>query len=152
MGEHRQRLTSGECGGGSEHGVEANVSCSCGDRLGDRVVVTYEVGLVDTEVSSHGRVGQVEDFEGDEHPAHASPDLERVDAGVDEVAEQLGPSRLLLTRRVPDTRFAGPVVAAGAASGIRTRCERVPGGTLVPEAAGDLSTRRGCYRLGEVHT
>lgn len=152
MGEHRQRLTSGERCGGGEQGVEAGVSCSCGNRLGDRVVVSYEVGLVDTEVSSHGRVGQVEDIEVDVHPADASPDLERVNVSVDEVAEQLGPSRLLLTRRVPDARFARPVVAARATSGIRTRCERVPGGTLVPEAAGDLPTRRGCCRLGEVHT
>ncbi len=123
-----------------------------GDGLRDRVVVSDEVGLIDTKVSAHRRVGQVENLEADEHPALAPPDFERVDAGVDEVAQQLGPGSLLLARRVPNTGFNGPVVAARATSGIRTRCERVPGGALVSEAAGDLPTRRGCCRLGEVHT
>lgn len=152
MGEDRQRLTSGERGGGSEHGVEAGVSCSCGDRLGDRVVVTDEIGLVDTEASAHDCVGQVEHLEGDEHPAHAPPDFERVNAVVDEMAEQFGPRSLLLARPVPYARFAGTVVAARPASGICTGCELVPGRALMSEATGDLSARCGGDRVGEAHT
>lgn len=152
MGEHRQRLTTGERYGGGEHGVEAGVAGRSGDGLGCRVVVPHKVGLIDAEVGAHGRVGQVKNLEGDVSPTDASPDFEGVDAAVDEMAEQLGPCSLLLTRSVPDARVAGPVVAARAIRWIRTGRERVSGWALVPEGAGDLSTRCGCYRLGKVHT
>lgn len=85
-------------------------------------------------------------------PADPTSELERIDTFVDEVSKQLSPGRLLLARGVPDARLAGAVVAARASCGIGARDERVSGGTLVPEATGDLSARCGGNRVSEVHT
>lgn len=120
--------------------------------VGHVSVVADEVGLVHADVGANGLVGQVEHFEHDVDPTDPTSELERVDAFVDEVTEQLGPGSLLLTRRVPDARLAGAVVAARASCGIGARRERVSGGTLVPETTGDLPARCGGNRVSDVHT
>ena len=114
MGEGGQGLATWKRGRRGEDRVEACVARSCGDCLGDRVVVADEVGFVDAEAGANGLVGQVEHCEHDVDPADPTSELERIDTFVDEVSEQLGPGRLLLARGVPDTRLAGAVVAAGA--------------------------------------
>jgi hypothetical protein len=135
-----------------EDRVEASSTRRLGNRLGDRVIVAYEVGFVDADVGTNGLVGQVEHFEHDVDAADSTPELERLDAFVDEVSKQLRPGRLLLTRCIPDARLSGAVVAAGASCGIGARGERASGGTLVPEMTGDLPARCGGNRVSDVHT
>jgi hypothetical protein len=96
--EDRQRLAVGERGGWGEDRMEAGVPRCRGDCLGGRVVVADEIGLVDAEALAHSHIGQVEHHEDDEHATDSAAKLERVDAGVDEMAEQFGPRSLLLTR------------------------------------------------------
>lgn len=117
MGEDCQGLAVRERGRRGEDRVESRVACSCGDRLRGRVVVSDEVGLVHADVGAHGLFGQIEHLEDDVHATDATSELERVDAVVDEVTEQLGPGRLLLTRRVPGSpvRWYRPGARAGSA-------------------------------------
>lgn len=123
-----------------------------GDVLCGRVVVAYEIRVFDSEVRLNLLVGQVEHFEPDRDAPGAAPDLERIDAVVDEVAEELGPRGLFLVRRVPHAGFASTVVATTGHGGMRTGEEVTPYWTLVPERPRDGATRRGCDVVGGAHT
>lgn len=115
-----------------------------GDCLTRRVVVADEVALRDTELVSDRRIAQVQDVEvRDVDGTDAPQDLERRDALVKEVAEQLGPGGLLLIRGVPRRRAAAAVVPAITLRWISVRLERVASGALVPEATGDAPWRNG---------
>lgn len=115
-----------------------------GDRLAGGVVVPHEVVLRDPELVSDRRVAQVQDVEVDDiDGADTFQHLERRDARVDEVAEQLGPRGLLLIGGVPRGLAAAAVVPAIATGRIRVRLERVASGALVPEATGDAPWRDG---------
>lgn len=104
-----------------ENAVEPGRSRVSGDLLGDGVVVADQIGFGDAEKRPHPLVGEVEDLEVDGHAPDAASQLERIDPLADEVPEQLGPRRLLLTRCVPDAVIASPVVAAVATRRISTR-------------------------------
>lgn len=103
-------------------------------------------------MGSHRGIGEVQDLQDDMHPTHPPSNFERIDPFVKEVTEELGPGALLLAGAVPDPRFTGAVVTAGASSRIGAVDECVSGGTLVPEASGDRPAGRRGNRLGEVHT
>lgn len=83
-----------------------------GRLLGDRVVVGEQIVLVDGEVFTDCWVGEVEHVEIDGDSSDAASELERIDAVVDGVAEELGPRCLLLAGGIPDTGFALAVVPA----------------------------------------
>lgn len=118
--------------------------CFVGDCLTDGVVVANEIALRDTELVSDRRVAQVQHVEvGDIDSTHATQDLERRDARIEEVPEQLGPGGLLLIGGVPRRVRAAAVVPAIALRWIRERLERMAGGALVPEATGDPPWRDG---------
>ena len=70
-------------------------------------------------------VGEIENLEVYRHPTNAATNLEWIDTLIDEVTEELSPRTLLPVGGIPDTRFAGSVVAA-----------RPP--------AGSVQDRRGC--------
>lgn len=104
--------------GGSEDAVEARVSRSGSQSLGDPVVVGQQVVLVDVEMPADCQVGEVEHVEVDGRTPDAATELERVDAVVDEVAEEFGPCGLLLIGGVPHAGFALPVVPARSSGGV----------------------------------
>ena len=132
--------------------MEAGVERSYCDRLRECVVIAYEVVLVHAEVGSHRGVREIQDFQRDVNPANPPAHLEGIDSLVEEMTEELSPRALLLAGAVPDARLAGAVVPAGAASRVGAIDERMPGGALVPEAAGDVPTGRIGDRLGKVQT
>lgn len=61
--------------------------------------------LVDAELGANRWVGQVQHVEINGRALDSASELERIDAGVGEVPEELGPCRLLLVRGVPDAGF-----------------------------------------------
>ena len=70
-------------------------------------------------------VGQIKYLKVDRHTTNAAPNLEGIDAFIDEVSEELRPCTLLPVRGVPDPRFAGSVITARPRGGVETGHERV---------------------------
>ncbi|MEZ5202854.1 MAG: hypothetical protein R2701_00245 [Acidimicrobiales bacterium] len=116
-GEYGQGLATRQSGRWSQDGIEASVSCSCGEKLGDPVVVGEQIALVDVEMFANRWVGEVEYVEVDGDAPGAAAELERIDAVIDGVPEELGPRPALDWRR---TRLrvhleggTGPVLGQG---------------------------------------
>lgn len=137
--DHEGPLTP-KRGRGSEQSFKM-LSCFVSDRLAQGVVVADEVGLGHIEPVSHGRVAEVEHVKVDDiYGSHAAEHFEGGDAVIEEVAQQLRPSRLLLTRRIPSRSATRLVVPARPLRRVGDRDERVSRRTLVPEATGEPTT------------
>ena len=133
--EHGERPASREGRRGREDAPEARLQCGHGHRLTGTVVVTGEVLLVEPDGGGNALGGEIEHGEAlDPYLPDAATDLGRIDARIDEVAEQLRPGRSLLVRRVPDARTTSTVVAALRDGRVSDGTQPVAGGSLVPEA------------------
>lgn len=151
-GEYGQGLATRQSGRWSQDGIEASVSCSCGEKLGDPVVVGEQIALVDVEMFANRWVGEVEYVEVDGDASDAAAELERIDAVIDGVPEELGPRGLLLIGGVPDSGFILKVVPARSSGRVGAGREGVACRALVPPAPGQPPSRRGTDGVGKVHT
>lgn len=138
-GEHDQRGPSRQGGRGGTDGVEAGAYSRLGYCLGAVIVVADKLGWGQAQLGADGLVGQVQHRQAlGSHLADTTPDLEGVDASVEEVAEQLCPCCLFLVGGVPRSWATATVVAAVGDGGLSEGKQREPGRALVPKGPAQL--------------
>lgn len=96
-GEHDQRPSSGKSRRRGKNPFEAGGGGHHGDALGLGVVVAVEIARLEPKGGANVCIGEVEHLQvGDFDSSGPAADLEWVHPGLGEVAEKLGPRRLLL--------------------------------------------------------
>lgn len=112
-GENNQGGPAGKRGRGRQDRVEPGPGGSLSDHLGAAIGVPGQIVGGHVELVTNVWVGEIQHGQVvTGYFADAAANFERVDADIEEVAEQFSPGCLFPVGGIPGTRAAAPVVAA----------------------------------------